>query len=98
MALSNSKKPSLNQVLKLVDQLTPEEQEELCYKLSTKVRSISIKASVPAPKNERLNKIRKSAQEALKKAGVTVDELQEEAKKVREERCAKDFPDLANAS
>ena len=29
MALPNPKKPSLNQVLKLVNQLTPKEQEEL---------------------------------------------------------------------
>ncbi len=67
------KKPSLEQVRILVDQLTSKEQEKLCDTLTKKVRRITIDGPVPAPKNDKLDKIRRSAQAALKKSGITVD-------------------------
>lgn len=99
MALPKRKleKPSLKQVCRLADQLTPVEQEQLCYSLSGKLRRIIIAGSVPTSKNQKLDKIRKDAQAALKRAGVTVEELLTEAKNVREDNFAKKYPDLANA-
>lgn len=98
------KKPSVTQVLKLADQLTLQEQEELCYKLSSKVRSITLTATVHPPskeileKLEKLDQLRKGAQEALRQSGVSVEELQAEAVKIREEKFARDYPNLADAS
>jgi len=48
------------------------------------------------PKNQRLDQIRKSAQKELDQAGVTVDELKDEVEKIKQERLAERYPNLAN--
>lgn len=49
------------------------------------------------PQNQALEKIRKSAQHELEQAGVTVDQLKAEVEKIKQERLAKRYPNLANA-
>ena len=97
MAMHKPEVISVDHILVLADQLSPDQQEELCYKLNRKVRCITIEGPIPAPANEKLDEIRKSAQAALQKAGVTVDELLEEVERVKEERFAKEHPDLTEA-
>lgn len=102
MTMPNPEKVSLDQILRLVDLLSPEEQEEeLCRSLTDKIwhMPITIECTEPMPKDEELlDELRKCAQEVLRQSGVTVDELLAEAEKIREERFANDYPDLANAS
>lgn len=46
------------------------------------------------PQNEVADQIRRRAQKALDKAGVTVDELKQESEQLKTERFNSDFPDL----
>ena len=48
------------------------------------------------PENPVLSEAMQGAREALARAGVTVDEVQEEIERIRAERFAKEFPDLAS--
>lgn len=100
MAMPNPEKMSLEQVLRLVDQLPPEEQEELCRNLHDKIWHMPITIECPEnmPRNQQMAELRKDAQEALQEAGVTVEELLAELERVKQEHFAKDYPDLANAS
>ena len=47
------------------------------------------------PENRILSEAMKGAREALSQAGVTVDDLQSEIERLKEERFKKQFPDLA---
>jgi dsDNA-specific endonuclease/ATPase MutS2 len=100
MAMPEPKRVSLDQVKEFVNQLSPDDQEQLFRTLGDKVRHMYINIDLPKhlPKDKEMDEIRKSAQEALKKSGVTVNELLAEIEKVREENFARDYPDLANAS
>ncbi len=87
MAMQNPEQPiTLNQVFMLVDQLSPEEQEQLRLKLNCNW--------VLRPQNKVMDQIRKEAQAALKHAGVTVDELKQEVERIKEERLAERYPGL----
>lgn len=48
------------------------------------------------PEDRVLSEAMKGAREALARAGVTVEELQDEIERLKEERFAKEFPDLAS--
>ncbi len=100
MAIPEPEMTSLDQVKKLVNRLSPDDQENLFHTLSEKVRHMYINIELPKhlSADRQMDEIRKSAQEALKKSGVTVDELLSEIEKVREENFAKKYPDLSNAS
>jgi hypothetical protein len=82
----------------LVDQLSPNDQEELCRNLNAKVRRFVITEPQDSPAIKEMDEIRKRAREALKRSGVTVDELISEVERVKQERFAADYPDLADAS
>jgi bifunctional DNA-binding transcriptional regulator/antitoxin component of YhaV-PrlF toxin-antitoxin module len=47
------------------------------------------------PQNQVLDQVRKSAQAALQRSGVTVDEIKAEVERLKEERFAEQYPDLA---
>lgn len=100
MAIPESEMTSLDQVKKLVNQLSPDDQERLFHTLSEKVRHMYIGIDLPKhlPKDAEMDEIRKSAQEALKKSGVKVDDLFTEIEKIRQENFAKKYPNLPNAS
>jgi len=87
MAMQNPEQlTTLNQVFKLVDQLSPDEQEQLRLKLNS--------TWVLRPRNKAMDQLRKEAQRALNHAGVTVDELKQEVERIKEERLAERFPGL----
>ena len=48
------------------------------------------------PEDRILSEAMKGAREALARAGVTVNELQDEIERLKEERFNKEFPDLAS--
>jgi bifunctional DNA-binding transcriptional regulator/antitoxin component of YhaV-PrlF toxin-antitoxin module len=48
------------------------------------------------PENRILSEAMKGAREALSRAGVTVEELQDEIERLKEERFTRDFPNLAS--
>ncbi len=50
------------------------------------------------PRNQALNKIRKDAQRELENAGVTVDELKAEVERIKDERLAERYPNLADGA
>ncbi|MGI0133802.1 MAG: AbrB/MazE/SpoVT family DNA-binding domain-containing protein [Candidatus Micrarchaeaceae archaeon] len=47
------------------------------------------------PQNQVLEQVRKRAQAALQKSGVTIDEINTEVERLKAERFAEQFPDLA---
>ena len=100
MAIPEPEMTSLDQAKKIINRLSPDDQEQLFRSLSEKVRHMYINIDLPKhlPKDREMDEIRKSAQEALKKSGVTVNELLAEIDKVREENLATKYPDLPNAS
>ena len=48
------------------------------------------------PENRVLSEAMRNARESLSRAGVTVEELQDEIERLKEERFAREFPDLAS--
>ncbi|MFA7336382.1 MAG: AbrB/MazE/SpoVT family DNA-binding domain-containing protein [Candidatus Obscuribacterales bacterium] len=47
------------------------------------------------PQNQVLEQVRRRAQEALKKSGVSMDEINAEVERLKPERFAEQYPDLA---
>lgn len=47
------------------------------------------------PQNQVLEQVRRRAQEALKKSGVSIDEINAEVERLKAERFAEQYPDLA---
>lgn len=47
------------------------------------------------PQNQVLEQVRSRAQEALQMSGVSIDELNAEVERLKAERFAKEYPDLA---
>lgn len=47
------------------------------------------------PQNQVLEQVRSRAQEALHKSGASIDELNAEVERLKAERFAKEYPDLA---
>lgn len=47
------------------------------------------------PQNQVLEQVRRRAQEALKKSGVSMDEINAEVERLKSERFAEQYPDLA---
>jgi hypothetical protein len=78
--------PQYDQVLKLVGQLSPDEQEQLRLNLNSKW--------IFWPKNQAMDQLRKEALQALTHAGVTVEELKQEVDRIKEERFAERYPGL----
>lgn len=98
--MANQERVSLDQVLRLVNQLLPEDQEELCRNLNNKVLHMPITIDCPKnmPGNQQMAELRKGTHDALLQAGVSVEELLAELERVKEEHFAKDYQGLTNAS
>lgn len=47
------------------------------------------------PQNQVLEQVRRRAQEALKKSGVSIDEINAEVERLKAKRFAEQYPDLA---